>query len=54
MEGPGGALSTHAYGGGGSVQEIFSQPKNITSASLQPQNISSFFTWKPVFEYEIS
>ena len=24
------------------VQEIFRQPKNITSASLQPKNISSF------------
>ena len=38
----GGALSTYAYGG--SVKEIFRQPKNITSASLQPKTISSFYT----------
>ena len=30
-------------GGGWSVQEIFRQPKNITSGSLQPKNISSLF-----------
>ena len=48
----GGALSTYAYGG--SVKEIFMQPKNITSASLQPKNISSFFTYRPVHEPEIS
>ena len=29
---------------GGSVHEIFRQPKNITSASFQPKNISSFYT----------
>ena len=34
-----------AYGGGGgSVQEIFMQPKNVTTASFQPKNISSFYT----------
>ena len=40
---PGGALSTYAYGG--SVQEIFRKPKNITSASMQPKNISSFYIY---------
>ena len=37
-----------------SVQEIFGQPENITSASLQPKNISSFHTQKPVHEHKIS
>ena len=39
---------------GGSVQEIFRQPKNITSASMQPKNISSFYVHKPVHEHKIS
>ena len=30
---------------GGSIQEIFMQPKKITSASLQPKNISSFYIY---------
>ena len=39
---PGGhSADTHT---GGSVQEIFRQPKNIISASLQPKNITSFYT----------
>ena len=37
------ALSRYAYGGG-SVQEIYRQPKNIILASLQPKNITSFYT----------
>ena len=38
----GGAVST--YTDGESVQKIFRQPKNITPASLQPKNITSFYT----------
>ena len=37
-----------------SVQEILRQPKNITSASMQPKHISSFYMYKPVHEHEIS
>ena len=40
---PGGTFSTYTHGEG-SVQEIFKQPKNITATSLQPKNISSFYT----------
>ena len=39
---------------GVSVQSIFKEPKNITSPSLQPKNISSFSTQKPVKEHKIS
>ena len=51
---PGGALSTYPYRGGGSVQEIFRQPKNINSASMQPKNISSLRICKPVHEHKLS
>ena len=44
----GGALNSYAYGGGQS--EHFRQPKNISLSSLQPKNISSFFT--PITEDE--
>ena len=37
----GDSADTHT---GGSVQEIFRQLKNIISASLQPKNITSFYT----------
>ena len=46
--------SAHTHTGGGSVQEIFKQPKNITPASQQPKNISSFYIYKPVHEHKIS
>ena len=37
-----GGHSAHTHG---SVQEIFRQPKNITSASMQPKNISLFYIY---------
>ena len=49
---PGGhSACTHT---GGSVRENFKQPKNIGLASLQPYNISSFYTLTPENEHEIS
>ena len=48
-----GGHSAHMHTGG-SVQEILRQPKNITSASMQPKNISSFYIYKPVHEHKIS
>ena len=50
----GGGHSAHTHTGRGSVQEIFRQPKNITSVSLQPKNIRSFYTKKPLHEHKIS
>ena len=43
----GGGHSAHTHTD--SAQEIFRQPKNITSASLPPKNIGSFNTQKPVY-----
>ena len=40
--------------GGGVNPRNFHAAKNITSALLQPKNISSFYTYKPAHEHEIS
>ena len=36
------------------IVENFRLPKNISLASLQPKNISSFYTLTPENEHEIS
>ena len=43
-----GGHSAHTHTGGGSVQEIFRQPKNITSASLQLK-ISAHFILRNLY-----
>ena len=46
----GGTVSSY----GGSVWENFRLPTNISLASSQPKNISSFYTLTPENEHEIS
>ena len=45
--------SAHMHmGGGGSVREIFWRPKNISSASQKPKNITYFYALTPANEHK--